>query len=70
MESLEIFTEREQPELLANDIKVLVSELNSKARQAAENGLRVEITVSAALDVKASVTGYPVIRAKVLAQVL
>lgn len=43
---LEAFTEREQASLIANDILVLVSELNAKAKQAAENGLRVELSIS------------------------
>jgi hypothetical protein len=66
---LEAFIEREQASLIANDIQVLVSELNAKTKQAAENGLQVEITVSGVLDVKGSALYYPEIRSRVVAEV-
>lgn len=66
---LDAFTEREQAPLLANDIQVLVSELNAKAKQAAENGLRVELSVSGVLDVKGSARYYPQIAVRVSAEV-
>ena len=66
---LDAFTEREQASLLANDIQVLVSELNAKAKQAAATGLSVELSVLGVLDVKGSAKYYPEIRARIVTEV-
>ena len=55
--------------LIANDIRVLASQLNDAAKRAAEQGLKVQIEVSAVLDVKGIATSYPVLSVRVQAEV-
>ena len=62
-------TEQEQAALLANDIKVLIGELNESIKRAAEKGLRVHVEVSSAMDFKASASLYPALSIGVLAEV-
>lgn len=45
-------TDAEQLSLIANDIKVLVGQLNEALRHGAERGLKIEITISETLEIK------------------
>jgi len=66
---LQTETEQEQRALNANDIRVLVGQLNESVRKGAECGLKIQIEISGVLDVKGSATYYPVIAAQVAAEV-
>lgn len=55
--------------LIANDIVVLVAQLNEAINKAAQKGLRVEIDCSNIVDVKGLATYYPVVSAKILAEI-
>jgi hypothetical protein len=55
--------------LIANDIRALVSQLNERMEQAAQEGLRVECTSTVALDLRTKVSSYPSISVRVLAEI-
>lgn len=60
----------EQQALAANDIRVLVSQLNEAIQNGAAQGLRVEINVSGCVDVKGPATYYSIVSARILTEVL
>jgi hypothetical protein len=66
----EALSDRERQAMIANDVRVLVSELNEKIKQASKQGLRVEVDDNYRLEFKAGVCGYPVISVRVLAEVV
>ena len=55
--------------MLANDLRVLVCQLNETIQRAAENGLQVGVEASVKLDTKGAATLYPVVSVRVLAEV-
>lgn len=59
----------ENQALAANDVRVLVSQLNEAIQRAAANRLRVAIDVSAYVDVKGPATCYPVVAARLFAEI-
>ncbi len=61
--------ETESQAMTANDLRVLVSQLNEAVKKAAEKGLRIEIQASSVIDVKGTATLYPLVSVRVLAEV-
>ena len=59
----------ESQALLANDIRVLVEQLNGTIKRGAEQGLKIQIEASNTLDVKSIATSYPVLSVRVQAEV-
>lgn len=66
---LQAEAEQEQKALIANDIRVLVGQLNEAIKKGAERGLQIALDVSIILDVKGSASCYPVLAAQVAAEV-
>lgn len=55
--------------LIANDVRVLVAQLNEAIQKAAANKLTVQITSSSHIDVRGPATCYPVVSARILAEI-
>ena len=55
--------------LIANDIQVLVSQLNQRIEQAARAGLRVECTSTVTLNLQTKATLYPSISVRLLTEI-
>lgn len=62
-------TERENQSMLANDLRVLVSELNSAIQRAADRGLKVTIQAQEVLDTRTKISKYPEVSIRILAEV-
>jgi hypothetical protein len=61
--------EQERLALLANDIRVLVGQLNDAVKTGAEIGLISWLEVSTVLDVKGHATSYPSLSVRLQAEV-
>ena len=59
----------EQAALLANDLRVLVSQLNERVQEAARAGLQVEINASLSVNLDGDVLSYPTVSIRVTAEV-
>jgi hypothetical protein len=66
--SVEINKDEHRP-LLVNDIRVLTSELNERIKEAARQGLKVELTVTSVLEIQPQAVLCPVLAVRVLAEV-
>lgn len=55
--------------LIANDIRVLIGQLNVAIQRAAANKLAVQITTTGHIDVRGPATYYPVVSARILSEV-
>ena len=61
--------QRENQAMLANDLRVLVSDLNGAIQKAAGAGLKVAITARDVLDVRTAASKYPEISIRVLVEI-
>jgi hypothetical protein len=55
--------------LAANDIRVIVGQLNNAIKRGAEHSLKIQIEVSSVIDIKGAATCYPILSARVLAEI-
>lgn len=55
--------------LTSNDIRVLVSELNARIKEAAEQGLHVRLNVANELNVTRRACSYPVVSVELFTEV-
>lgn len=62
-------SENESAALAANDIRVLVSQLNESIQRAAAKGMEIEIDASVVLQVKGGVMHFPEVTVRILAPV-